>query len=416
MSIFSRNRSDEGRARPQGAQDGARRITSRLHRLRFPFKLTLIVAATAFLAACGEASLLNMVEGDQGGEFSLNEQEVHLQSGGEFTLHAQGGIKPYTFELEQEVGTLESSTGRYAAPEAFENGTVIDVPVNVSDYAGETASALFRLYERLSVTPRSFEIEAASGDTQEITVSGGVPDYELEFEFDESRLTEDDGSITYKAPDSGDPETESFRVYDSIGNRITVNVEVFTVDTLRLETVPAGESLTVDLGSGESQTLTFTVTGGIEPYDDPHVTSGSDNIGSLSSSGFEGSESDEFTYTVDSPGTATIEVTDDDGAGETVSRTVVAFDEEPEELSLTPSSVTLSEGGNVEFTASGGVPPYEFEVDHDAQNTVEQVSEDSYEFTLSGDLPKPFQDRTWEISVTDAQGQSSSSNVHTSSN
>ncbi|MGM0674490.1 MAG: hypothetical protein ACQETQ_07350 [Spirochaetota bacterium] len=413
MSIFSRNRSDEGRARPQGAQDGARRITSRLHRLRFPFKLTLIVAATAFLAACGEASLLNMVEGDQGGEFSLNEQEVHLQSGGEFTLHAQGGIKPYTFELEQEVGTLESSTGRYAAPEAFENGTVIDVPVNVSDYAGETASALFRLYERLSVTPRSFEIESGSENTREITVSGGVPDYELEFGFEESRLTQDDGSLTYEAPDSGDPETESFRVYDSIGNRITVNVEVFTVDTLRITTE---DSLTVDLGEG-GDTLDFTVTGGFGSYAEPATTDDSDDIGELTWDGSWENDSDEFSFDVDSPGTATIEVTDDAApTPETAAVTVSAVNEEPEDLSLTPSSVTLSEGGNVEFTASGGVPPYEFEVDHDAQNTVEQVSEDSYEFTLSGDLPKPFQDHTWEISVTDAQGETSSSNVHTSSN
>ena len=80
---------------------------------------------------------------------------------------------------------------------------------------------------------------------------------------------------------------------------------------------------------------------------------------------------------------------------------------------LSPSSVTLSPGESVEFTVSGGLPPYEFSVDDNTHNTFETVSEDTARFTLDDKTGLQFQDRTWEVTVTDGRGQTSSAFVET---
>lgn len=86
---------------------------------------------------------------------------------------------------------------------------------------------------------------------------------------------------------------------------------------------------------------------------------------------------------------------------------------DPDRLSLSPSSATLSPGESADFTASEGVPPYGFSVDSDANNTFETVSEDTARFTLDTAEGLGSSNLTWEVTVTDARGDTSSSTVHT---
>ncbi|MCA1755478.1 MAG: hypothetical protein LC641_12455, partial [Spirochaeta sp.] len=197
-----------------------------------------------------------------------------------------------------------------------------------------------------------------------------------------------------------EPGAYEIRVHDEIGNQITVRATVYSTTELRI----SPSSMTVVLDPGDDEDLDFTISGGTTPYNEP--TQQPEDFGIFDWDG------DEFDYTVSAVGSATITVADDDG--NVAQATVVVVSEDPEPLFMSPSSVTLQAGGSANFHVSGGVPPYQFDHDPNAQSTLEQISASVVRFTLNDSLPPPFQDKTWEITVTDAAGESTSSNARTS--
>ncbi|MFP4565782.1 MAG: hypothetical protein ACLFNX_04715 [Spirochaetaceae bacterium] len=364
-------------------------------------RVAWLLGAVALIASCGDVSLYSLLESEEGGEFSLGANEIHLQAGNEYTITAKGGFTPYHFELDGGVGELQSSTGHYTAPSDLTDGEVVDVPVKAADSMGETGAALIRLYERLSANPNAFEI--SEDDSLEIEVGGGIGEYE--FEVDEGSVVWDDenGELEYTAPETAG--SDSVRVYDEIGNRLTVDITVYTESGGELHIAPSSRTLVLE----NPQTVDFDILGGTEPYVDVSVDTDPGDLGVLDWD----SGDDDFSFTLSSAGTAVFTVEDSDGA--TAEASLVAVEEDPEPLVLSPSSVTVSAGGSAEFSASGGVPPYEFTVDPGAHITLERTGDDRVRANLKESLPPPFRDHTWELTVTDAQGQKSSSNVRTSS-
>ncbi len=363
--------------------------------------ILLFLGTVVFLSACSELSLFAILEGEEGGSFSIAEREVHLQASNEFTLTASGGVRPYSFRLDNGIGQIDSPTGRFVAP-AMLNGAV-DVTVTAVDYTGARATALFKLYDRFSAHPRSFEIAANGAGPQIINVSGGIGDYSVDLDAGGGSAGwagSPEGTLEYSPP--GTPGSYEIRVRDEIGNLITVRATVYSADELRI----SPSSKTVVLDPGDDEDLSFTISGGTSAYDS--LTQQPAGFGSLNWT--EGSDS--FNFTVNATGSATISVTDADG--NLAQATVVVVSEEPEPLFMSPSSVTLQAGGSANFHVSGGVPPYVFDHSPNAQSTLEQISTNVVRFTLSDSLPPPFRDRTWEITATDAAGESTSSNARTS--
>ncbi|MCA1753904.1 MAG: hypothetical protein LC641_04210, partial [Spirochaeta sp.] len=113
---------------------GIAKMIDRISRIHTVKLFLLFLGLALFLSACSDLSLLAILDGEEGGRFTITEREVHLQASNEFTLTANGGVQPYAFRLENGVGQIDSTTGRFLAP-AIVNGAV-DVSVIAVDYTG----------------------------------------------------------------------------------------------------------------------------------------------------------------------------------------------------------------------------------------------------------------------------------------
>ena len=233
------------------------------------FFVLLGVTAVTFvlLAACSERSLQSLLDGEESGAFELTTREVHLQASDEFTITARGGFTPYYFDLDNGVGDIDTSTGRYRSPETLNNGQFIEVPVLAMDNAGATDSATVLLYERLSVDPRTLDVHTGEQGA-EVEVGGGFGSYFFELE------REDDGSggtgilglpgepdeegvwhLTYNAPVA--PGSVLLTIRDELANRVTVEITVYPEEELRIS--PTSETVVLN---GGVNPITFEVTGG----------------------------------------------------------------------------------------------------------------------------------------------------------
>lgn len=362
----------------------------------------LLLGLTVVLSGCSELSLSSLLKGEERGAFAIVEREVHLQPAEEFTLTATGGFRPYVFILENGIGQLNSTSGHFVAPGTLNGEAIVDIPVTAVDFVGARTTALLRLYNRFSVHPRLFEVAAGGGTALVMEVSGGIGPYTFDLDDGAAMWTGDPGDaiqvLEYEPP--GTPGLYEIQVRDGIGNQITARVTVYSADQLRI--APASTSVVL---TGGPQTRGFDISGGIPPYNQPtHTPAGFGSLNWLVGS-------DEFSFTVNSAGSATITVTD--SAGTAAHATVVVVSDAPQPLSMSPSSVTLQAGGSANFLVTGGIPPYAFEARPGAHSTLQQVSTNVVRFVLSDSLPPPFRNRTWEIVVTDAAGASVISNAHT---
>ncbi|RLA64932.1 MAG: hypothetical protein DRQ89_02605 [Epsilonproteobacteria bacterium] len=236
----------------------------------------------------------------------------------QISFSAREGCKPYVFSTDN--GTIDASSGQYTAP--ADSGSA---NITITDAAKNSVTAKITINPALAMTPPPLTLPI--NDKYTIISSGGVGPFK--YTVSQGSIT-DDGIFT--AP--GTEETVTVTIEDSTGVKRTGMICVYEP----LEISPI-EKLFV-----EGNTQTFTVIHGCKPYEF------SSDLGEVNS------ESGHFTAPA---GPATGKVTVKDLANNTVSADITVNPD----LGLIPLTGILEINKALNFTASGGIPDYNFSVD-----------------------------------------------------
>ncbi len=229
----------------------------------------------------------------------------------------------------------------------------------VTDRFGSTASATIRVFGPLRASPSSISVEVGQSADIEIVGGRGTIEYAaadtgtVSVEANPSpRTPTGPGEVRYTAPGSVGTGEDEIEVSDEYGSSAFVTVTVYEVDELRID--PSVETIQ------DGEEIVLTVLGGVDPI-------AAATILSPYSAGDLGFSDGNRTITFTHPGggvldDARISVTDGSSAGAGATVHVIAEDPgDIDELTISPNSGDFQDGTTVEFTASGGVPPYTFE-------------------------------------------------------
>lgn len=306
------------------------------------------------LTGCSQLSLFDLVEKEQEGEFSIGVKSVNLKVGSEFNFNSVGGYLPYTYAVNEGTGTgtIDPATGAYTAP-----GTVGEATIESSDGLGhrDTASVVISDYEAIMADPATFGIHVGDPD-QEIVVSGGVGPFTVAAVhgvMTPTSFSTTPDTVNYSPPpELPDAGTDYIEILDEQENSLTIKVDVLpAVGSVDLEILPTyavlatGGNETFDITNNTGHDLTVALSDSVGNIDVNTVAAGVTSAG--------------VTYSAPgSEGAVYLTVTDD-VTGESVQADIYV-QAEVTPLEISPSNVQVAPGTTVEFTASGGFPPYVF--------------------------------------------------------
>ena len=233
-----------------------------------------------------------------------------------FTFTSSGGLTPYTYSIFSGLGSVNASSGAFAA--GATSGTTV---VRVTDANSNTSNATVTVNAALAISPSTATITTV--DTRTFSASGGVSPYTYSVYNGDGSINSATGVYT-----PGTVGSKTIRVTDSLGN---ISDATLTVNSV-LAITPSSANVQTDSDT------TFSFTGGVPPVTYSQVT-GSGSMDSTTG-----------VYTAQSTtGSASVRVTDALGHTSTASVTVY------NPLSLSPVSVTLAINGTQTFVGSGGL-------------------------------------------------------------
>jgi plastocyanin len=266
------------------------------------------------------------------GQLAISPATITLQVGNTVIFSADGGAS-YTFEVLSGVGsiaTLDSLTAEYSAGSS--EGTAI---VRVTDNYLRTQDAAVTVNPLpLTLSPSSIAIQAGSSVT--FTGEGGTRPYTFTKESGTGSITKtSDTTALYTSSVEG---SAVVKVTDSHSRTDTASVTIDPPPAPPLNLGPAS----VNVEAGDIQT--FSASGGAAPYT-WDVVQGAPG-GTITQSG---------VYTAPTTsGTYTVRVTDHDATFRTATANVY------DPLAISPNPTSVDAGAFVDFSASGGIPPYTF--------------------------------------------------------
>lgn len=310
------------------------------------WRFFLASALLVMLAGCGDLSLYTALENESPGSFALSPDALNLQVGQQYSFTAEGGFVPYDYEIVAGLGAIKKNQDWvYTAPASI-SGDSVEVIIKAKDYLGSSDTATVTVFNPFSVTPASWSLQTSQ--SRSFTVSGGVPPYTvLSVDLGAADIPGIPGDrLDYTAPASGG--TDAIRVSDSIGNLLVVSVTVLEAGELAVQL----SAPTVEVG----QTLTVTAVGGTSPFTYTATAGSMNPAGPTPGAAI-------FTAPM-SAGTVTITVTDSTLPTPKTKDVAVLVTAEPvPPLAISPTGATaVKDTGTVNFSASGGVPPYAFAV------------------------------------------------------
>ena len=273
---------------------------------------------------------------------SLSPASLIIQTGNLVTFTGAGGTSPYSYTKVSGVGGIDPSSGLYTSPV---EGTAI---VRVTDARARTQDASIIVDPPpLTLSPTSVTIQA--GSSVSFTGAGGTPPYAYSKDWGVGGIHSSSGLYT-----SSTPGTAMVRVTDSrtpTGRTATASVTVAPPPAPPLELSPV--SVNVETGSDQ----TFAASGGATPYA-WDVVQGAPG-GTITPSG---------VYTAPgTPGVYTARVTDSSSPVHEV-RTATVNVYAP--LVIEPHPTSVDAGAQLDFNASGGIPPLVFSVPPGARGTI----------------------------------------------
>ncbi len=302
-------------------------------------RLSVIVVIASLFAACSQFTLYDKFSSIDKNQSSNNlvisPASALVTTGTTVTFTASGGSAPYAFEVVSGGGTVNSTTGVYSSPV-----TVGNAVVRLSDATGAAVNAAVIVIAaggsaRLAISPQTVSVSLGSNLT--FAASGGTPPYSY-------AITQGAGSI--------DPITGVYATPASTGSAtISVADSAFSVRSADVQIVALGGGLAITPMSGvigANTSLTFTGFNGVPPYTFS-IVAGAGTINGSSG----------VYHAPGTAGTATVRLADNVGSTSETAVTIIA---PPSTVAIRPVAPAVSVGGTVNFTASGGSPPYSFSV------------------------------------------------------
>lgn len=257
-----------------------------------------------------------------------------------FTMIGNGGVPPYTYQIESGSGSI-SNAGVFSPPATA--GTTV---IRVTDSTGDYRFGVVTINPALSVFPPSGGRNVPIGGTLALTAMGGIPPYTYTLISGSGNMT----ASTYVAPGTGTGTGSAVvRVIDLIGTFLDITINVIDANALSIS--PATRYIaSLPVGASTLNALfSWTIAGGVLPYT-YSIVSGPGSINS--GSGF---------YTPPNDGslvqrTVTIRVTD--GIGSTRDATIIL---QPI-LRVAPGDLTVSAGSQIRVDGYGSVAPFTYTV------------------------------------------------------
>lgn len=268
---------------------------------------------------------------------SVTPSTATVSVGQSLTFNASGGLAPFSWSSSNPgVASINASTGLLTATAS---GTTT---VTVTDNTGASASSATITVTNINLTPSTATL--APGSTLLFSAAGGVAPYNWSSSNPAvAGINATTGLLTATAPG-----TTVVTVSDAIGNSAVSG----TVTVVGISVTPNTAVLSVD------DSLTFTATGGTPPY---VWNSSVGAVASISATG---------VLTGLLAGTTSVIVVDANGATASTGTITVNPLGPPPALSLTPTTVTLTVGDNLQFVAAGGVAPYSWSSSNTAAATI----------------------------------------------
>ena len=243
-------------------------------------------------------------------------------------LKAVGGVPPYRWRTSQ--GRLEEN-GEEAR---FYPDKIGRAEVTLEDSRGSTAKAVVEVVDLPRITPSSVVLE--KGEVVVLSVTGGTPPYSWWAEAGD--LSNPEGSSTsYIAPKRSG--VYKIKVTDSMGEEGEAEIKVIG----NLKVSPA--KTVVEIG----EAVKLVAYGGVEPY-----------------TWSDGSEGRIWKGSFDREGR--YEVTVEDKAGDIAISIIEVI---KGDISITPGSTHVKPGEVVNFSVSGGTPPYTWSAEAGSLTTLE---------------------------------------------
>jgi len=280
-----------------------------------------------------------------------------------------GGIPPYYYAVTSGDGSIDSSTGVFTA------GTSSGVcTVTLTDGRGisDTATVTVQEPQPVAISPSAVSMPALTSCT--FSGLGGIPPYSYVVASGDGNIDSSTGVFTAGAAVG----TTVVALTDGRGQSASATISVREPDSVGI--LPSAITLVI------TESCTFSPLGGVPPYYYA-IASGNGSIGSSTGVFTAGTTA----------GTTTVILTDKRGISATATITV----QDPQPVTITPSSVSLPAMESCTFAGHGGLLPYSYAVTS-GNGTIDSSTGVYTAGTAAG---------TTIVTLTDGRGQSASATV-----
>lgn len=240
---------------------------------------------------------------------------LHISQSQTFTSTVSGGTLPYSYQWYKNGSVISGATSSSYSFSSSSVGTFL-ISAKVTDNVGITASSsvttvIVSNVLGVTISPASSTLDLGQSETFTSAVGGGVSPYT--YQWYENGVPEGTTSSWTFTPSSAGSYSIYLNVTDNTGTKVKSNTANVTVNSaLSISITP----LSVTLYISQSQTFTFSMSGGTSPYTYQWYLNGTAVSGATSSS---------WTFTPSSAGTYTIYVKVTDAVSAVVTSSTATF-------------------------------------------------------------------------------------------